>query len=370
MAPRPYRGGPVPPPPVLPDDPKAILVVRLSARGDVMFATPIIRALRARYPDAHLTWVVEAPSKDVVQHHPDLDEVVVWDRKHWKGLIKRLRFGELRRAFRELRATLRSRPYDIAIDMQGLSRSGLIAWLSGAPMRIGLGSKEGSSALVHHRYPTGQDIDHMSADPRLLAGWLGLETEPWALDVRLAPELVEGARSRRSDAGVEGAFVLIVPFTTRPQKHWVEERWGPLAKQLHAESGLPVVMVGGPADRSAADRIASAAGDAVVDLVGRTSLGEAMAMISEAELVIGVDTGLTHAGHAFMRPTICMFGPAAYTVAPTPVSRMVRTQLDCQPCMPRGGSPTCGGSYDCMTLISQREVMGHARDLLGLTTVP
>lgn len=366
MAPRPYRGGPVPPPPELPEHPEAILVVRLSARGDVMFATPIIQALRDRYPDAHLTWVVEPASRDVVEHHPALDEVIVWDRGAWKKLLKAGRLRALWRAFKAFRDRLRSRRYDFALDMQGLSRSGLVAWLSGAPLRIGLGSKEGSLVLMHHVHPTGREIEYMSADPRLLAGWLGLETAGWALDLRLAPGLREGAREKLAAAGVEGRFVLLVPFTTRPYKHWIESRWAPLADRLHAESGLPVVLVGGPADRAAADRVLAQAGPGVVDLVGKTSLGEAMGVVAEAALVVGVDTGLTHAAHSFRRPTICLFGPSGYSEPPTDVARMVRHELACVPCTPRGGRPICGGAYTCMDLITGEEVLAHARELLEL----
>lgn len=329
-----------------------------------MFATPFIRSLRRRWPEAHLAWVVEPASKDVVQHNPDLDEVIVWDRPRWKKLLKERRFREFRDEFRAFRDTLRSRRYDVALDMQGLARSGLVALLSGARVRIGLGSKEGSSLIMHHRYPTGRRIGPMSADVRLLAEWLGLET-PGGLDVPLDPAVRESARRQLSEAGVDGPFVLIVPFTTRPWKHWFEERWAALARDLRAASGLPVVMTGGPADRPAADRLMAQAGDVLTDLVGRTSLGEAMGVVAEASLVLGVDTGLTHAAHAFRRPTVCVFGPSGYSDPPTPMARMVRYDLGCAPCTPRGGRPTCGGAYTCMDLIAGQEIMVQARELLA-----
>ena len=357
--------GPDPPAPVLPDRPRAILLVRLSARGDVMFATPIIRALRRRYPDVHLTWVVEPKSSDVVVDHPELDEVVVWDRDRWKKLLRAGKLGELRRAFQEFRDTLRSRRYDVAIDLQGLSRSGLVTWFSGAPIRISLGPQEGSGLLMTHRYPTGRHVSEMSGEPRLMAEWLGLDTSDWSLDLHLEPEARAGARARLREAGVEGPFILLVPFTTRPWKHWLEERWAPLARALVEKTGLPTVLGGGPADREAADRIRADAEGTLVDLVGRTSLAEAVGVVAEASLVIGVDTALTHAGHAFLRPTICVFGPAGYTDPPTPMTRMVRHWIGCVPCRTENRPVTCGGDYTCMRLITGREILGHARDLLA-----
>lgn len=354
-----------PPAPELPEKPRAILVVRLSARGDVMFATPVIRALRRRYPDAHLTWVVERAASDVVLHNPGLDEVIVWDRKAWKDHITKGRLGEARRSFRRFRERLQAREYDLAIDMQGLLRSGWVTWLSGAPVRVGLGSKEGSSVLMTHRYPTGIDIAHMSGEPRLMAEWLGLDTSEFALDLHLEEDVRSGARTALERAGVAGPFVLLVPFTTRPWKHWVEERWGPLASELRRELGIPVVLAGGPADRPAADRVLASAGGDLVDLVGKTSLGEAVAVVSQASLVVGVDTALTHAAHAFRRPAICVFGPAGYSEPPTPMTRMVRHWLECVPCKAMGKPVTCGDDYTCMKLITGREILGHARELVA-----
>jgi heptosyltransferase-1 len=329
-----------------------------------MFATPIIRPLRRRFPDAHIAWVVEPAARDVVEHHPDLDEVVVWDRPKWKKLLKSRRFGELRREFTSFRDHLRSRRFDLALDMQGLSRSGLVALVSGARVRIGLGSREGTSAIMHQRLPTGLTPGEMSGESRVLAEWLGLDTSGWGMDLRLAPGTRERAREKLAAAGVDGPFILMVPFTTRDWKHWVESRWGPMAVRLREDFGLPVVMTGGPADRPAADRILTQAGDAVTDLVGRTSLGEAMGVVAEAALVIGVDTGLTHAAHAFRRPAICMFGPSGYSFPPTPMTRMVRHHLTCTPCHSLGTGPTCGGAFTCMDLISQREIVSRARELL------
>lgn len=359
------RGGTLPPRPDLPEDPRAILVVRLSARGDVMFATPIIRPLRRRYPDAHITWVVEPAARDVVEHHPDLDEVVVWDRPAWKKLLRAGRLGELRREFTSFRDRLRSRRFDFSLDLQGLSRSGLVSLVSGARTRIGLGSREGTAAIMHTRFPTGLTPGEMSGEPRVLAEWLGLDTSDWGMDLRLAPGLRAGAREKLSAAGVTGPYVLVVPFTTRDWKHWVESRWGPLSARLRGEFGLPVVMTGAPADRPAADRIMAGAGGALTDLVGRTSLGEAMAVVAESALVIGVDTGLTHAAHAFRRPTVCLFGPSGYWRPPTPMARMVRHHLVCAPCHSLGTGPTCGGAFTCMDLISEREILGRVRELLA-----
>ena len=149
-------------------------------------------------------------------------------------------------------------------------------------------------------------------------------------------------------------------------KPWVERRWAPLGRALGDRFGLPVVLVGGPADRTAADRILAHADGRIVDLVGKTSLTEAVAVVSEASLVIGVDTALTHAAHGFERPTVCVFGPIGYSEPPTPMARMLRHWLPCVPCRGAGRPIVCGGAYTCMDLISVDEIVAQADELLSL----
>lgn len=363
---RPYTGGPPPPPPHFDEPPRSVLIVRLSARGDVLFGLPLVRALRRSWPETRITWVVETPAADLVEHDPDLDEVVVWDRRAWKALLRGGRLLDLFREWRALRRQLRDTRAELAIDLQGLLRSSWIARMSGAGVRVAIDPREGAGALATHRFPGERDIDRMGGEARDVGQWLGLAVDPWRYDLALPPRDVKGAADRLRDAGVDAEYVVVVPHTTRPQKHWREERWAPLVDALHERTGLPVVMLGGPGDREATDRIAAdVASDALVDLVGRTSLGEAAAVVARATIVVGVDTGLTHVAHCFERPTVCLFGPIAYVVPPTPRARIVRhDELECVRCMPRGGRPTCGGEWWCMDRIQETEIMSHVDDLL------
>ncbi|MDT8368602.1 MAG: glycosyltransferase family 9 protein [Longimicrobiales bacterium] len=364
---RPYRGGPLPPPPDLPAEPNAILLVRLSARGDVIFALPLVERLRARWPRARIGWVVEAPSAELVHAHPALDDLIVWDRARWKELLRRGRIGALAREVAALRRRLREGEWEVAIDLQGMGRSGLVTWLSGAETRIGLGSREGSGALMTHRFPRYTDVDRIGGEYRELAGWIGLAPEPWRLDLPLTDTTWTRARTLLAESGVRGDHVVVLPHTTRPQKHWPESRWAPLIEALRARADAAVLLLGGPADRAASARIAAEVdGGGLIDLTGRTSLAEAVAVVASAALVVGVDTGLTHAAHAFARRTVCLFGPSGYVVPPTPTARIVRhDELECVRCMPRGGKPTCGGAWWCMDRITREEIMQHVDDLLA-----
>lgn len=362
----PYDGGPIPPPPELPGQPRRVLVIRLSARGDVLFALPFAELVKRRWPGVEVDWAVEGPASDMVEGHPAIDELVVWDRRRWKELLKSGRLIRLAREILGLRRRLRARRYDLVVDLHGMLRSAVLARLTGAPVRIGYDAKEGSAALHTHTFPGWTDVDRMGGDFRDVAAWMGLDADAWRLHAPVAEGARREARERLRGAGVEGAYVVAIPHTTRPQKHWEEARWGPLIDALHARTGHPVVMLGGPGDRAATDRIAGGVeSDALVDLVGATSLGAAAGIVADAELVVGVDTGLTHVAHYHDRPTVCLFGPAAYVVPPTEVTRIIRhDELECVRCMVRGPGPTCGGAWWCMDRITQAEVMRHVDDLL------
>ncbi|MCG8122617.1 MAG: lipopolysaccharide heptosyltransferase, partial [Candidatus Thiodiazotropha taylori] len=129
-------------------DKPSILIVRLSAIGDIVFASPLIHALRQRYPRARISWLVQPESKALLEHHPELDEVVIWPRARWQALWKERRWLALWREVASFRRSLQEREFDLALDVQGLLKSGLLTWFSGAGQRIGLGSREGSQYLM------------------------------------------------------------------------------------------------------------------------------------------------------------------------------------------------------------------------------
>ncbi len=361
--------------------------MRLSARGDVLLASPVVEALRRRYPKAHIAWVVESHGRSMIEHHDGLDEIIVWDRAAWKGMIRAGRWGALWRAFRELRARLRAPGFDIALDLQGLLRSGWVAWLSGAPVRIGLGSKEGSWMLMTGTVPRhGTAPGSTSLQYPYFADALGLASEALALRLVLGNEEEDFAARFIAEHGLEGGYAALAPFTTRPQKHWFEDRWGRVAGRIRDELGLPVVILGGPADREAARRIAGPVekqvqGDApeerragderagagsppgVIDLTGRTRLGEAAAVVRHAGLFLGVDTCLSHVSVAFRRPSVLLFGSnIPYREAPHARARIA---LELQPCAPCGNRPTCDGAFWCMQALGVDEVFDLAKTVAG-----
>ncbi|WP_373506447.1 glycosyltransferase family 9 protein [Thiocapsa sp.] len=340
-----------------------ILVVRLSAIGDIVFASPLIAVLRRAYPQAHIAWLVQPEYRSLLDRHPDLDEVIVCPLGHWRRLWRERRLRELMSGIAALRTNLRERRFDLAIDLQGLLKSGALTRLSGAGERIGLGSREGSQWLMTRTVQRGGDPRRIGSEYLYLAQTLGLPADDFPMAVHYGETDADFADRVIAEHDLGDGFAVLCPFTTRPQKHWIEERWAPLAARIQADLGLTPVMLGGPADREAATRIGDSADTPLIDLTGRTSLIEAAALIERASLLIGVDTGLGHMGIAFGTPSLLLFGSTCpYLDTTRANARVLYHKLDCSPCKRR---PTCDGAFTCMRLITIDEVLDAARGVLG-----
>ncbi len=340
-----------------------ILVVRLSAIGDIVFASPLISALRRACPDGYIAWLVQPECRALLDHHPDLDETIVCPLGHWRRLWHERRYRELGRGVRALRDTLRQGRFDLALDLQGLLKSGLLARLSGAPERIGLGSREGSQGLMTRTVPRGGDSRRIGSEYLFLAETLGLPTDRFEMAVHYGAADAELAQEVLSRERLASGYAALCPFTTRPQKHWLEDRWPKLATRLRVDLGVTPVLLGGPRDREAAERMVDAADGVAVNLAGRTSLTEAAALIDRADLLVGVDTGLGHMGIALGTPSLLLFGSTCpYLETTRANARVLYHRLDCSPCKRR---PTCGGAFTCMREIQVGEVLAAARDVIG-----
>lgn len=340
----------------------AILIVRLSAIGDIVFASSLIPALRQRWPDAQLVWLVQSECAALLAHHPGLDAVIACPLRHWQRLWREGRLRELWRGIATLSATLHTYRFDLALDLQGLLKSGLLTWLSGARARIGLGSREGSQWLMTEVLPRGGEPLEIASEYRFLAERLGLPLDGFQLAVHYGPAEAAFADSTIGRLGLENGYAVLCPFTTRPQKHWIEERWGELARRLRAELGLIPVLLGAPNDRLAARRICAGAEDQLIDLTGQTSLTEAAALIDRAALLIGVDTGLSHMGIALNTPSLLLFGSTRpYLETGRPNARVLYHPLSCSPCKRH---PTCQGRFDCMRALECSEILQAAAEVL------
>jgi lipopolysaccharide heptosyltransferase II len=342
--------------------------------GDVVFTTPLIRALRRAYPTAHLAYVVEPPAAPIVINNTHLDEVIIAPRT--RGVRRLLDDARLA-------AGLRGR-FDIAIDLHGGPRSAWLTWASGARERIGYdiaGRRWMYTRVVYRardhrpRHSVQNQWDLLEAIP----GWHGgaamrdadaveMPTDAHA-DVRIADRL-------RAAGVIEGDELIVVhvsagnPFRRWPEKHFVDT-----VASLAAQSNRRrLVLSSGPSDREAAVRIAEAArarlgerAQRILDL-GEFDLQELRALIGRSRLFVGGDTGPLHIAATSSTPVVAIFGPTlAARSAPWRAARIVTmsvepSDLPCRPCDQRVCQP---GDYRCLTTLMPDTVVQAAERALS-----
>lgn len=343
--------------------PRRILIVRLGAIGDVVFASTILEPLRRHFPQARITWLVQKGPAAVLAHHPCVDRLLIWPREDWLALWRARRLGELLRVMLAFVKMLRQDHFDVVLDLQGLLKSGLLAWCAGGRVRIGLGSREGSSLLMHRVLPRLNPGPSLAGEYQHLLASLGV-----APAKRLASMVLDEAACRKAATwlealGVRGDYIALCPFTTRPQKHWAAEHWATLIQALVTHTTLPCLILGGPAEAARAHDMAQAH-DTCFSLAGSTTLREAGALLAGARLVVGVDTGLTHLAATLTAPTIVLFGSTRpYARVPGHDRAVVLSRhLPCSPCRRH---PTCAGAFPCMRELVPEQVLQAALGLLA-----
>ncbi|MFL0810435.1 MAG: glycosyltransferase family 9 protein [Agarilytica sp.] len=340
---------------------KRILIVRLSAIGDVIMASGIVPALRARYPDAHIAWLLEPMAAGLLSENSQVDEVILWQKSHWKYLWKQKQFLTLFKEVRNFRKALREHDFDLVIDLQGILKSAVLAWMTGAKARIGLGGKEGASYF--HTHTIERDSNHplICSEYRAMARYLELPDAAFEMSI---PYFEESEASALQKVGSEsGNYAVICPFTTRPQKHWFEPEWQEFVDLLKDRYEVPIVILGGPGDKDAAFRLQRGADVSLINLTGQTNLLEAAAVIANAKVLVGVDTGLTHLGIAKKIPTVALFGSTRpYLDTGRDNAEVIYLAKDCSPCRRK---PTCGGTFDCMKDITPVQVLDVVERLLA-----
>ncbi|MFM9059646.1 MAG: glycosyltransferase family 9 protein [Planctomycetaceae bacterium] len=282
--------------------PRSIVVVKLSAIGDVLHGVPAAVALRRAFPDARIGWAVEGRAADVLAGHQAVDHLFRLPR----GWLKSPR------AVLDLRRQLRWFAADVAIDMQGLMKSAVVSLLSGAPARIGHARPESREcawlALTHPVAPTAAHV--VDRNLGLLAP-LGVVTPAAAFDMPAWP--VSRLRMARwvESLRLPRAPVLLNPGAGWASKRWPVERFAAAARAVARRDGQPVVVVwGGPQEMAAAERIVAAAGgDAIA--APATSLQDLGELCRLARTFVSGDTGPLHLAAALGTPCVGLFGPVA-----------------------------------------------------------
>ncbi|MFH0963243.1 MAG: lipopolysaccharide heptosyltransferase II [Planctomycetota bacterium] len=316
---------------------RRILIVKPSALGDIVHSLPLLGALRGNFPDAWIAWLVHKDFAAVLAGNGALDEVISWDRGRWDSTRRAweslLGFGRFLRAI-ELGG------FDLVIDLQGLFRSGLMSYATGAPVRVGFRSARELSHKFYNVRVDGPGIPMHAVDRYLLLADR-LHLRRVSVDFPIVVDADARRRMRERFADVRDArrpLVLVSPAARWPSKEWTIDGFAYVAGALVAERRAKVVFAGTARERSRADRIRARVGGDAVNLAGETSLKELVALLADADLFLTNDSGPMHIADALATPLVAVFGPT--DPARTGPYRQRRhvvcpPDLDCAPCLRR-----------------------------------
>lgn len=292
-----------------------ILIVRLSAIGDVLHATSVAHNLKRLVPDCHITWLVSPPASILLENNPDIDRLLVWDRRPFDKAAQHLDIQTVKRTLREAKELLHAYTFDIALDIQGLFLSGLLTRMSRAPRRIGIHERhEGNFLFMTEMAPNIPDRHKIRRYMTALAP-LGIGPEDFepGLVLKLPDSYQDFAEKFFADKAVtlhdpQRPLLLVNTRTTWPDKNWPPEFFGRALANL--PENIQIVFTGAPSDQAYIERAQQEMeGRASLSIAGQTSLLELAAIFRESDLLLTGDTGPLYIAKAIGLPTLSLWGP-------------------------------------------------------------
>jgi heptosyltransferase I len=337
-----------------------ILIIKLSAIGDVVQTLPALEAIKRVFPDSEITWVVEEAASGILEGHPLINRLLVSQRRAWMRLLRNP-FTALRGLSSIIRFVylLRSISYDIAIDFQGLFKSGVLIGIAHADRKIGFDrTRELSYLFLNERLPA-YDIEKHAIERYLdIAQYLGAsDVSPvCALPIEREQEMIK--QRIHAVKSPDRRLIIMNPGARWATKLWPEKNFAELADRLIQEKNAMVIFTGGLDDRRMIERVLTLMKHSNVEnWAGETTLKELAALASVSDMFITTDTGSMHLAAAVGAKVLALFGPTApWRTGPYGRSNtVVRSGIDCSPCFQRN----CGKNVMCMTGITVADVMNR-----------
>jgi heptosyltransferase I len=331
-----------------------ILLIKPSSLGDIVHALPVVSAIKAQWPGSHLTWVVKRQWADLVERAEGIDRVWPVDMTVGSWI-------------REGRA-LRAQRFDLAIDLQGLFRSGVLTWLSGAPTRIGFANgREGSPWFYTRRVPVLSPDVHAVDRYLSVAAALGasLPDKP-RFGFKLLEEDMAAVReiAERRGFSVDRPWIAMNIGARWPTKRWPLESFAAVVDQLYEARRDPLVMIGGSEERADTKRLKVLTKSPFIDLCGEIPLKYLPALLSTSTAMITNDSGPMHIAAGLGVPVVAMFGPtSAVRTGPYGTGHHVLSgQVSCSPCFSR----VCrhNPEMECLHVVTPTQVVDAIRPLL------
>lgn len=333
-----------------------ILIRAVNWLGDAVMTTPAIGAIRASFPAAHITLLATPLVAELFSPHDQINDVMIYDKKgRHAGLAGRLRIA----------LELRAKRFDLAILLQNAFDAALITWLARIPVRMGYRT-DGRGTLLTHGCPLSGEtkrLHHVEYYLKMLENF-DIAAPEKRLFLEITDEEERAIASTLLDDGiVAGDFLIGVNpgATYGAAKRWYPERFAAVADELRRQCGGKVLIVGSTAEKEIAFEIAAAMEGASLNLAGRTSVRELMALIKRCNFFITNDSGPMHIAAAFGVPLVAVFGPTDL-ITTSPYSNrsvVVRQDTVCAPCLQR----SCPSDHRCMAAVTAQDVIAAALKL-------
>jgi len=316
-----------------------ILIVRLSAIGDVIHSLPSLHALRRKFPDANISWIVEDKAADVLVNNPLLDKVYIIPKKRWKkagfSLKNLLEFLNIIKA-------VRKEKFDIAIDLQELFKSGFITYLSGAKRRIAHAkTREFADVFINEKLKAHDIFDpNKMIIERYLepAEYLGAPVDE--VKFPLPPVSAETkiyVNSLLENIDTSKPVIAFSPATIWPTKHWIESYWSELLEKLSPDNNI--IFIGTENDTNLINRIITNTDmPNIISIAGKTTLIDLIEIFNRTDILITPDTGPAHIANATGKPVIISIFGATSHKRSSPYGDKhfsFSAGLSCQPCFKR-----------------------------------
>ena len=286
-------------------DARDLLIVKLSAMGDVIHALPVSAAIGRTFPQLRIHWVVEEFLAPLLSGNPFLASVITVPKLR----LSNMRVPSERNRYLSGLLQVRRLKADIVLDLQGLAKSALIAGISGARTRLGYHYQRECASLVVapvRPRPTSVHVVDQLLD---VAAFVGADIRRVEFPLVVSSEATRSAGDMLSAAGIDAGspFVSINPAAGHPLKQWRPERFAELAAQCAQSTHVPVVLV--TADTRVAAQVMAHAGSSLMDLSGKTDLAQLAAVLQLSSVHVSGDTGSAHLAAALKTPVVCLVGP-------------------------------------------------------------
>jgi heptosyltransferase-2 len=330
-----------------PDTIIRILIRSTNWVGDAILTTPAIRAIRKNFPHSEITILAKPWVAPVFEGNPHVDRIMIYDANNrHKGWLGRLR----------LIRDIRKKKFDLAILLQNAFEAAIIAFVSRIPIRLGYDTDGRGLFLTHsvHRTHNAKFKDIHETDYYLgMLTPFGLTPDGSELTLKISKPNHKSADKLLTGYGIgkSDQIVGISPGATYGSaKRWLPERYAALADKIQEQYGAHILIFGAPGEKQIGEKVTQLMKGVAINLCGRTTLGEGIALINRCNLFITNDSGLMHVAAALDIPLVAVFGPTnPHTTGPIGTkSKIVRIPVPCSPCL----QPECATDHRCMKEIS------------------